>query len=69
MISPRITTETVTMKVYSIPSPSTWKDVSDTLEQIRRDEELHGNTYDDAVIVTAGDGEIRFAFELKGQSF
>lgn len=65
MISPTVTTETVTTKIYSIPSPATWKDVSDVMFQIRRDPDLEDASFDDAVMVSAYDDEIRFTFSIK----
>ena len=56
--------ETTTRRIYSLPSPTNWVEVSKVLAAIRKDDDLTSD-YDDAVTVEAWDDEIRFSFEVK----
>jgi hypothetical protein len=57
--------ETTTRRIYSIPSPTNWTEVSKALAWIRQDVEASGlSEFDDTVTVEAWDDEIRFWFIL-----
>ena len=58
--------ETKTRRIYTLPSPTNWTEVSKVLAALQQDPDCQKlGEWDDIVKVEAWDDEIRFSFEVK----